>query len=141
VGELGNKSKEIQELDPRAKNLGAYLINGGPGRPPNLKNKANQFKETLIDVFNNEPDREEALRRSLFEVRDGVKYINPEFLRVIISILPKDLLEELGGTTVNFNLAVAQFGKLTLDELKSLAALARTEAHTVETSSESSSDS
>lgn len=121
-------------------NLGEYAVKGGPGRPPNLKNKANLFKETLLDVFNNEPDRDEALRRSLFEIRDGVKYVNPEFLRAIISVLPKDLLEELGGTTVNFNLAVAQFGKLTLDELKSLAALARPTTGNRTISAEGSSD-
>ncbi len=122
--ETGLKTNE-KPLNPIAARLGEYAVKGGPGRPANLKNKANLFKETLLDVFNNEPDRDEALRRSLFEIRDGVKYVNPEFLRAIISVLPKDLLEELGGTTVNFNLAVAQFGKLTLDELKSLAALAR----------------
>ncbi len=122
--ETGLKTNE-KPLNPVAARLGEYAVKGGPGRPANLKNKANLFKETLLDVFNNEPDRDEALRRSLFEIRDGVKYVNPEFLRAIISVLPKDLLEELGGTTVNFNLAVAQFGKLTLDELKSLAALAR----------------
>lgn len=122
--ETGLKTNK-KPLNSIAARLGEYAVKGGPGRPANLKNKANLFKETLLDVFNNEPDRDEALRRSLFEIRDGVKYVNPEFLRAIISVLPKDLLEELGGTTVNFNLAVAQFGKLTLDELKALAALAR----------------
>lgn len=113
---------------------------GGPGRPLGLKNKATLLRETLLDVFNNSPDRQEALERTLFEIKDGKKYVNPETLRIIVSILPKDQEFDEGSTTINFNLALTQFGKLSIDDLKSIATLARTEVNTVETSAESSSD-
>jgi hypothetical protein len=50
VEETGIKTKEILDIDPRAKNLGNYLIEGGPGRPPGLRNKFTQLKETLLDI-------------------------------------------------------------------------------------------
>lgn len=138
--ETGIKTKEILDIDPRAKNLGNYLIEGGPGRPPGLRNKFTQLKETLLDTFNNHADKKEALERTLFYMRDdGLKYVNMEALRAIISVMPTTK-DEPEGNTYNFNLAINQFGKLSIEDLKSLASIARSEKDDLDVSAESSSD-
>ena len=140
MDEIEEKTR-IKLEKPFKSNLPERLrIEGGPGRPVGLKNKATLLRETLLDVFNNSPDRQEALERTLFEIKDGKKYVNPETLRIIVSILPKDQELDEGSTTINFNLAITQFGKLSIDDLKSLAAIARAENNSIETSAESSSN-
>lgn len=139
--ELENKTSE-NLVKPFKSNLPEqYRIEGGPGRPPGLKNKFTLLKETLLDTFNNHADKMEALERTLFFKRDdGLEYVNMEALRAILSVLPATKDEPEANTTYNFNLAITQFGKLSIDDLKSLAALARTENNSIETSAEGSSD-
>lgn len=137
---MEEKENKTLEKPSQAVYLGQYAIEGGPGRPPGLKNKFTILKETLLDTFNNHADKMEALERTLFFKRDdGLEYVNMEALRAILSVLPATK-DEPEGNTYNFNLAINQFGKLSIDDLKSLAALARAENDSIETSAESSSD-
>lgn len=138
--QLENKTTE-NLVKPFKSNLPEHLrIEGGPGRPPGLKNKFTILKETLLDTFNNHTDKMEALERTLFFKRDdGLEYVNMEALRAILSVLPATK-DEPEGNTYNFNLAINQFGKLSIDDLKSLAALARAENNSIETSAEGSSN-
>lgn len=118
-------AKNLRSIAAR---LGEYAVAGGPGRPPGMKNKFTLLKETLLDTFNNHHDKREALERTLFYKReDGLEYVNLEALRAILGVLPKVHEDEDDNATLNFNLAINQFGKLSIDELKSIAALARTE--------------
>ena len=138
--ELENKTSE-NLVKPFKSNLPEHLrIEGGPGRPPGLKNKFTLLKETLLDTFNNHTDKKEALERTLFYKKDdGLKYVNMEALRAILSVLPATK-DEPEGNTYNFNLAINQFGKLSIDDLKSLAALARSEKDDLDVSAEGTSE-
>ncbi len=131
-------------------NLGDFAVKGGPGRPRGLKNKFTQLKETLLDAFNSEPEALEALKRTLFQMRerttdDGLgkeikKCVDMEALRAIISVLPKEK-EDDGEGRININIAVASLGKLSIEDLRAIAKISRNNDGDKQVSTKSFSDS
>lgn len=82
------ENKTIEKPYNPLDGLGKYAIEGGPGRPPGLKNKFTLLKEKLVDCFDKYPGSYEALQRTIFEVKNGKDYVNLEALRAILSVLP-----------------------------------------------------
>ena len=61
--EIVQNQDNLTELKPK-NNLGNYLVTGGPGRPPGMKNKFTMVKEALVDAFN-EAGGAEAFKNTL----------------------------------------------------------------------------
>lgn len=97
----------------RIRNLGLYAVNGGPGRPPGLKNKFTQVKEALVDVFF-EGNGKEAFKKTLL-MEDGT--INLEALRAILSVLPKEIEDHPEN---HFSLLVSQLRAYSAGELRNI---------------------
>ena len=94
-------TKKVQDLklDPRAKNLGNYLIDGGPGRGEGTKNKHTVIMEQIADTFL-EAGGKEAFKKTLMNP-DGT--MNLEALEILLKYNPA-LSKAFGsalGNTVN----------------------------------------
>lgn len=86
-------------LDPRAKNLGNFLLEGGPGRGEGTKNKHTVIMEQIADTFL-EAGGKEAFKKTLMNP-DGT--MNLEALELLLKYNPA-LSKAFGaalGQTVN----------------------------------------
>ncbi len=87
------KQDEVKQSLPNqnpVEHLGEYGVNGGPGRPKGSKNKFTQIKHDFVEVWQEENGKERF--RELFkgDKRDFLKA-----LEMIVSILPKESMEEI----------------------------------------------
>lgn len=120
--EIVQNQDNLTELKPK-NNLGNYLVTGGPGRPPGMKNKFTMVKEALVDAFN-EAGGAEAFKNTLI-YEDGPegnkkKFINLEALRSVLRVLPRE--DAKGGNTYNFNIVVQELRQLRPEQLRAIIA-------------------
>ena len=116
-------TEEKLEKPPVKSNLGDYLVTGGPGRPPGMKNKFTMVKEALVDAFN-EAGGAEAFKNTLI-YEDGPdgnkkKFVNLEALRAVLRVLPRE--DAKGGNTYNFQIIVGELRRLGPEQLRAIIA-------------------
>lgn len=105
-------SKKIQEmgLPEKAKNLGSYLINGGPGRGLGTKNKHTLIIEQMAETFLDAKGKE-AFQKTLIK-NDGTLDLDAlELLLKYNPALSKAFGEALGSTVniiINNNAATKE---------------------------------